>query len=242
MDVILCGSLGRMGGIFKKICESENCKVAAEVDIHSGEYCNISRVVGRFDCIIDFSAHTACESVCTYAQSYRLPVVIAVTGHSEDERVMIEKTAKTVPVFFSPNLSFGMYALCRYSAALAKLFPDADVEIIEKHHRGKVDAPSGSALKISECIRKERNGAYNVCGRYGHHLREMHEIGIHSLRCGNYPATHDVIIAGENERIVISHEVYDPKVFAVGAIRAAEFIIGKEPGLYGMDELMGDII
>ncbi len=240
MDVILCGSLGRMGSIFRSVCEAEKCRVTAQVDIHSADFCNIMRVEGKFDCIVDFSAHTACESVCTYAQNNSLPIVIAVTGHSEDEREMIEKCAKKVPVFFSPNLSFGMYELCRYACAAAKVFPDADIEIVEKHHKGKVDAPSGSALKIAEIIRGERAGAFNIYGRYGSRLRDRREIGIHSVRCGNYPATHEVIIATENERLTISHEVYNPKVFAIGAVRAAEFIIGKEPGLYGMSELLGD--
>ena len=168
-----------------------------------------------------------------------MPAVIATTGQNEEELVMIDQAAKHVPIFKSANMSVGVALLRKLVREATEVFPDADIEIIEAHHNRKVDAPSGTAIMLADAVRDVRSDAeYNI-GRGGHQKREKNEVGIQSIRMGNIVGEHEVIICTENQSITLKHSAYDRGLFAEGAISATRFIVGKEPGLYDMDDILG---
>lgn len=237
MNIILCGSMGRMGRAVKTLCENRGERIVGEADIRSGEFCNITRIDAAADVIIDFSSHMACEQNITYAVKRKIPIVVAVTGHTEEEVAMIEDAGREIPVFFSPNLSFGMTHLIKCVADTVKAFPGWDIEIIEKHYGGKLDSPSGSAEMICGKIAEIRPGIRVIHGRNGQRVRDKNEVCVHSVRCGNIPAQHEIILSGSGECIRLSHEVFSGEVFAHGALTAAEFIIKCKSGIYNMFDL-----
>ena len=158
------------------------------------------------DCIIDFSHHSAIAELCDYAVKNKLPLVIATTGHTEEENGMINEAAKTVPVFKSGNMSLGVALVACLSKIAAKAFPDADIEIVEKHHNQKLDVPSGTALLLADSIKQVKKDSEYVIGRHENGKRKKNEIGIHSLRMGNEVGTHEVIFAMGSQVITIKHE------------------------------------
>ena len=191
------------------------------------------------DVIIDFSSHLATASICDYAVKTKTPIVICTTGHTEEELAVIRKTAESVPVFHSANMSLGVALLCELARQAAALYPDADVEIVETHHNRKLDAPSGTALMIADRIREERPDAIYKLGRAGHEKREAREIGIHAVRMGNVVGEHEVRIGTDTETITLKHQAHDRSLFAEGAVVAARYLIGQKAGLYGMRDMLG---
>jgi 4-hydroxy-tetrahydrodipicolinate reductase len=193
----------------------------------------------KADVIIDFTTHTSAPELCEYAVRTKSALVVATTGHSEDELAAIKSAAASVPVFLSANMSLGVAVLRDLVRRAVAMFPDADVEIVETHHDRKLDSPSGTALLLAESVKTERPAARLVFGREGQAKRQKDEIGMHSLRMGNVVGEHTVYIATDNETLALSHHAASRAVFADGALVAAKHIVGKRPGLYDMTDVLG---
>ncbi|MDD6021364.1 MAG: 4-hydroxy-tetrahydrodipicolinate reductase [Acutalibacteraceae bacterium] len=241
MKIILNGSNGRMGREVIKLAEAgcRNAEIVAKVDI-TGEdgYRHISDVRESADCIVEFSSHLAAEEICSYAKKSGTPVVFASTGHTDEEKKKIEDLSRSVPVFFSANMSVGVALLVELAKKTAAAMPDADIEIVEVHHNGKLDAPSGTALMLADAIKQVRSNARLVLGRSGHARREKNDIGISSVRVGNIVGTHEVIVGTDTQTITIKHEAHSRALFAEGALSAAEFLIKQPAGLYTMQDMI----
>lgn len=190
------------------------------------------------DCIIDFSNHAGTKDLMDYAVSKNLAVVVCTTGHTEAELACIQKAAQSIPVFHSGNMSVGIALLTRLAKETAKMFPDADIEIVESHHNQKLDVPSGTALMLARAVQDARPDAELLVGRHENGKRKKNEVGIHSLRMGNTVGIHEVIVNTGTQIITLKHEAQDRSLFAEGALAAAAFITGKAPGLYDMNDLV----
>ena len=187
---------------------------------------------------MDFSHHLATPVLLAYAVQRKLPLVIATTGHTEDELALIREASGEIPIFFSYNMSLGIAVLTDMAKKVAAIYSDADIEIVEVHHNRKLDVPSGTALMIADAIRSVRDGAELVVGRHTNGKRSEKEIGIHSLRMGNVFGEHEVHIATDTEVLTIKHEVKDRSVLGEGALRAAAFLKDKPCGLYAMSDMV----
>jgi len=190
------------------------------------------------DAIIDFSHHSAVGAVMEYAKANHIAVVVGTTGHTAEEKEIIFEAAKHIPVFYSGNMSLGIAVLCRLAKQAAAAFPDADVEIAEIHHTRKVDAPSGTAKMLFEAVKEVRPNAVANCGRAGEGKRTKEEIGISALRMGNVVGIHEVHICTPSQTLTLRHEAANRAMFADGAVAAAEFVAGKAPGLYNMENFL----
>ena len=236
--------------ITEAVANSKEYKIVAGVDINASAlgsacsfpvYSSIDDFTANADVIIDFSHHSALPSLLDYAISHKTPIVVSTTGHTEDEMELMHTAANEVAIFFSRNMSIGvnlLIDLCRRAASA--LGEDFDIEIIEKHHHNKLDAPSGTAMMISEELKDARNGdAEFVYDRHEvRRKRDTREIGIHAVRGGSIVGEHDVIFAGANEIITLSHTATSRELFADGAIKAADFMTDKPAGLYSMSDLI----
>ena len=243
MKVVVNGALGRMGqALLRLIADKKHGAVlAAAVDCAS-ECEEVLQSLDEFDgvadVIIDFTNHAGTSELLSYSVANNIPLVICTTGHTEDELAEIEEASDDIPIFHSANMSLGVAALADLARKAAALFPDADIEIVEKHHNQKLDAPSGTALMIANKIKEERENATYIYGRGGHRKREKNEIGIHAIRMGNVIGEHEVMINTGNETITLKHEAHDRSLFADGALSAAEFIVNMPNGLYSMDDII----
>lgn len=249
MKVIINGVFGRMGrAVAACVKETEGAVTVYGVDIASGTAdfpvgAELGEFSGEADVIIDFSHHSQTGAVCDYAVQRGIPVVIATTGQTEEEKAQIAEAAKTVPVFLSANMSVGVALLCKLCEEAATVLTNADIEILEKHHNKKLDAPSGTALMIADSIKAVREDSRYVYDRSAVRAqRAKEEIGIQSVRAGNIVGEHEVLFALGNEHITISHSALSRELFADGAVRAAAFLIGKQAGLYNMKQLLGEIM
>lgn len=246
MKIVINGSRGRLGGaVIKLLLEGyKNASLAAAVDRNYTTSPNellfnkLDDFNGDADCIIDFSNHLVTKSLVDYAKRRNIPLVIATTGQTGEELQTIENASKEIPIFLSANTSLGIALLVELAKIATKTMPEANIEIIEKHHNRKLDSPSGTALLIADEIKEIRTNAKYIIGRHGKIKRENNEIGIHSVRLGNIVGEHEIIIGTDNETITLKHEAHDKALFAEGAIVAAEFLIHKTPGLYGMKDLI----
>lgn len=244
--IILNGCGGKMGrAVSAAVAARQDCEISCGVDISgakNGDYpvfTDINKAHG--DVIIDFSHPSALRGILEFAVKNGIPAVIATTGLSENDIGNIKEAAKKIPVFFSFNMSLGINLLSSLCVMASKVLGDGfDVEIVERHHGQKLDAPSGTAVMLADSINKANDGKYEY--EYDRHSRREtrphNEIGIHSVRGGNIVGDHEVIFAGHDEVITLSHSAYSKEVFAVGAVNAALFINGKAPGLYDMAELV----
>ena len=223
--------------------------IVAGVDINASSlsaacsfpiYEKISDFPGKADVIIDFSHHSALPSLIEYAKATKTPIVIATTGHTEEELALIEESAKEIAIFRSGNFSLGINLLISLAKQAAKtLGMDFDVEIVEKHHNKKLDAPSGTAIMIADAIASERSENEYVYDRHSvRKARESKEIGIHSVRGGTIVGEHEAIFAGENEIVTISHSAASREIFATGALRASAYLAKKDIGLYNMTDMI----
>lgn len=240
MKIIVNGAGGHMGREVCRLIEaSDSSIVAAKVDKFGGDgmLTDINDFTADADVIIDFSHHSASKELVKYAVARQIPIVIATTGHDDEELDAIEAAAKEVAVFMSANMSLGVALLVELAKKTAKVFPNADIEIIEKHHNRKLDAPSGTALMIARAIEEVRRGVKFVFGRGGQQKREQNEIGIHAVRGGNIVGEHEVIVCTDAEIITLKHEAQSRALFAEGAISAATFLAGKGAGLYSMQDI-----
>lgn len=192
------------------------------------------------DCLVDFSNHLCTKDLLQFAVGAKLPLVIATTGHTEEELALIKDAAKGIPIFHSANMSVGVALLVKLAKTAAAAMPDADIEIIEKHHNRKVDAPSGTAMMLYREIAAVRDNAPAKLGRSGIDKRNPGEIGIHAVRMGNIVGEHEVIIGTATQSITLKHEAYDRALFAEGAIVAADFVKDQKPGLYDMHDMLNE--
>ena len=248
MNIILNGALGFMGREVVKLCDScyRGARLAYGVDVGGSDksdfliYRSLNEIpdTDSVDCIVDFSHHSATEALVEFAMDKKIPLVLATTGHTDDELAMIKEAANEIPLFYSGNMSLGIALLVELAKTTAEAMPEAEIEIIEKHHDRKLDAPSGTALMLANGIKEVRPDAYTNLGRSGHGKRTHEEIGIHSIRMGNIVGEHEVIIGTQNQTITLKHEAHSRALFAEGALAAAEFICDKAPGLYDMKSLV----
>lgn len=244
IKVLVHGSNGKMGGhVMAEIAKSEDLELFCGVDPKStGEenykyYDSFDKVEGKADVIIDFSFHTLVKSVLDYAVKSETPVLIATTALDDEDKCAVARASQKVPVFLAANMSVGVALLADFAKRAAAMFPDADIEIVEAHHNRKVDAPSGTAVMLANAIKEVRPNAEYVYGRGGEAKRQKNEIGIHALRMANIVGEHEVYITTESQQLVLRHNAYDRALFADGAIKAARFLIGKENGLYTMQDM-----
>lgn len=240
IKIILNGACGRMGTEVEKIVNSaDDMEICARVDKFGDDcYNSIFDYTGAADVIIDFSHHTAVQELLQYATERKIPVIVATTGHTELELALIEKAAEKTAVFHSANMSLGVAILAELAKKAALAMPDADIEIVETHHNRKLDAPSGTALMLGEELKNTRENASLAIGRSGQCARQKNEIGIQSVRMGNIPGIHEILISTDNQTISIKHEAHSRALFADGAVSAARFMAGKRPGLYNMKNMI----
>ncbi|MBQ2881918.1 MAG: 4-hydroxy-tetrahydrodipicolinate reductase [Clostridia bacterium] len=248
VNILLCGCCGFMGRMICDCASSyEDINITAGVDLVDDGmrkfpvYKAIENVSVPVDVIIDFSHPSLLDGVLEYAEKHHVPAVLATTGLSEEQKRKIVKSSENVPLFFTANMSIGINVISELvKNAVSVLGLDYDIEIVEKHHRRKLDAPSGTALMLADAAASAREIPSEYI--YDRHSvrkpRSVNDIGISAVRGGTIVGEHDVIFAGEDEVITISHSAGSRKVFAVGAIRAALFINGKDNGLYDMSALI----
>lgn len=246
--IAITGACGHMGRVIAEIIsERTDCTVCAGID-------KIGESVGEFpvvksvfdltekpDVIIDFSHPSALSDLLNYCRMNGVPLVIGTTGYSEEEKSQITAASSQIPVFFTFNMSLGINLLAELAKKAAQVLGGQfDIEIVEKHHNRKKDAPSGTAIMLAEAINEELGNSKRYI--YDRHAvrrpRESDEIGMHSVRGGTIVGEHDIIFAGRDEVITLSHSAQSREVFAVGAVNAAVFLAGKPAGLYTMNELI----
>lgn len=238
MKIIINGSTGVMGAnLINIIKKGSKHDIAAEVSRSAPQYRSLDMFEGPADVVIDFSSHMLTDELMSYCEKRNLPVVVATTGQTPEEKARIAEAAEKIPVFYSGNMSVGVALLVELAKQTAKMFPEADIEIIERHHNRKLDVPSGTAVMIADGIKTVRPDAVYNIGRPEGGKRRKNEIGIVSLRYGNEVGTHEVIVATGTQTITLKHESEDRSLFAEGAVTAAEFLVNLAPGLYTMKDL-----
>jgi 4-hydroxy-tetrahydrodipicolinate reductase len=245
--IFLNGCCGHMGRVIVGICSTINeAQIVAGADTNPQDmgfpvYPSADACEQDYDVMIDFSHPGALPAVLQLTRTSGKPLVICTTGFSEEDQETIRALSETHAVFLSGNMSLGINVLIDLvKRAAAVLYPDFDIEIIEQHHRRKVDAPSGTALMIADEINHSQDDvfAYEYDRQSTRKPRDSRSIGIHSIRGGNIVGEHSVLFAGPEENITISHSANTRDVFAVGAVKAALFLAGKGPGLYSMKDLL----
>lgn len=250
-NIILSGALGRMGrAVTAAAVERGDILVTAGIDPMGGTadyplYAAPADIPAdcAADAIIDFSHHTALPALLEFAVARNLPIVVATTGHDEAELAAMHEAAKKIPVFYSRNMSLGinlLIELCRRAAST--LGTGFDVEIIERHHNRKLDAPSGTALMLADAIAEVREESEYVYDRHTvRRQRDPREIGIHAVRGGTIVGEHEVMFAGRDEVVTLSHSAASREVFATGALAAAAWLPGKVPGMYAMQDMVAEL-
>jgi 4-hydroxy-tetrahydrodipicolinate reductase len=245
--ILLCGCNGKMGKVVAS-CVSDNtmCEIVAGVDIKSLNdstfpvYKNINEFTKKADVIIDFSHPDALSTMLPYAIKNKIAVVIATTGLSSVNIEKLKNATKYIPVFYSANMSLGVNLIIELAKKAASVLNGFDIEIVEKHHNQKIDAPSGTAIMIADAVSKvlpdEPTYIYDRHSKMA--KRSKNEIGIHAIRGGTIVGEHEIIFAGRDEVITISHSAASKEIFANGAVNAALYIADLEPGLYDMGDLV----
>jgi 4-hydroxy-tetrahydrodipicolinate reductase len=250
-NIVICGSSGKMGKVIHNIISTrDDCKVMAGIDKYAEGSTDfpvvttpkqLSSLSIEPDVIIDFSHPSVLDELLDYCLTNRVALVIATTGYNQEEVKKIHKAAKDIPLFFTANMSLGVNLIAELAKKAVTVLGDQfDIEIVEKHHNQKVDAPSGTALMLADALNEELDHQYSYT--YDRHSvrekRTKKEIGLHAIRGGTIVGEHDIIFAGRDEVITLSHHAASKEVFAVGAVNAAVFLKGKEPGLYNMKDLI----
>lgn len=246
--ILLSGCNGKMGQVITNIARyREDVKIVAGFDINDSiangypvftelEQCNVA-----VDVIIDFSHPAALQHVLNYAVSRKIPLIVATTGLSDEQVTKIKEYTHTIPILFSANMSLGVNLLLELVQKAAKLlYSNFDIEIVERHHNQKIDAPSGTALALADAINQALPEKYRyVYDRHTNRVkRSKDEIGIHAIRGGNIAGDHTVIFAGNDEIIELRHIANSKEIFGVGALKAAVFLHDKEPNFYTMKDLL----
>ena len=247
-NIAICGANGKMGkNIYNCIKDRDDCTVVAGVDIFTQQYADFPIVESpdklpvKPDVIIDFSNPALLHDLLAYCLSTGTPLVIGSTGYSDEQIAQIKSAAQQIPVFFTYNMSLGVNLLVNLAKKAAEVLGDRfDVEIVEKHHNQKIDAPSGTAIMLANAVNEAfDNTKQYVYDRHSRRQkRDKNEIGMHSIRGGTIVGEHDVIFAGNDEVITLSHSAASKSVFAEGSVKAALFIKDKPAGLYDMQMLI----
>lgn len=225
---------GAMGHI---VCDLLGDELAYPVALEC-EYKSLEETDKSFDCIIDFSNPANLDMIVQFAKKYKKPVVFATTGYTEAELLKINALAKEVPVLRSANFSLGVILLNRLVKEITPILKDSfDIEIVEAHHHHKVDSPSGTAKMLLNSAVEVTDFTPNY-ERLGYSPRKPNEIGIHSIRGGSIVGEHEVLYCGEDETITLKHSAQSKKIFAVGAIKAAHFLVEQSIGLYDMEDVL----
>lgn len=246
--IVLCGACGKMGAaIAAAVDNRSDCEIVAGVDIAKKEglgfpvYSSFAEISETANVVIDFSNPVCLDDMLAYCIEKKLPAVICTTGYSPEQVAQIKEASKEIAIFYSGNMSLGINLLIELSKKAAKVFGESfDIEIIEKHHNQKLDAPSGTALMIADAITEyAKNDAQYVYDRHAYRKkRDKREIGIHAVRGGNIVGEHEVLFAGTDELFTISHSARSKSVFAVGAVNAAVYMNGQSAGMYDMSDLL----
>ena len=250
LKVILSGCCGHMGRVVTDMIKSEkDMEIVAGVDIAEDPslsypvYANLTDCQEEADVVIDFSTAAAMDSLLAACETKKLPLVLCTTGLSEAQLAKLDEITSVIPVLRSANMSLGINLLMKLvqDAARTLFGADFDIEIVEQHHRRKLDAPSGTALALADSINDALDGAchytFDRSGR--HEKRDPYEIGISAVRGGSIVGEHDVIFAGDDEVVRISHSAYSRSIFAKGAISAARFLACQPAGMYTMSDVIG---
>ena len=245
------GCNGKMGQVITRLVSADSsCEIVAGFDINDTiendypVFKNPDEFTGEADVVIDFSHPSALGAILSYCKKRKLPIILCTTGLSSEQKEEFTAASKEIPVFFSANMSLGINLLIALAKKAAKLLEGSfDIEIVERHHNQKLDAPSGTALAIADAI--DETLSYPAEYVYDRHSvrrkRKKTEIGLHAVRGGTIVGDHDIIFAGNDEVIELKHSAHSKEVFAVGAIKAAKFITGKPAGMYSMSDLMSNI-
>ncbi len=260
VNILLNGCCGRMGQAITRLAECrDDLKVIAGIDIRDNGKCpypvftspttaksfiDTKQGQDKVDVIIDFSNPDALKSVTDLAATAGKALIVATTGLSPEQREMLKTVSGKIPLFYSANMSLGINLLISLAKKAAEVLGAGfDIEIIEKHHNQKIDAPSGTAIAIADALNSDTDKPsqkYEYI--YERHSRRAKrpagEIGIHSVRGGTIAGEHTIIYAGNDEVLEISHQAASRDIFAAGALRAALFIAGKAPGFYGMNDVL----
>ena len=240
--VVICGANGKMGHtVASCIADRDDCKVIGGIDSYTAKYADFPIVASPAelpevpDVIIDFSNPSTLDSLLEYALVNNVALVLATTGYDDAQIQKIQSTSQQIPISLGINL---LVELAKKAATV--LGGQFDIEIVEKHHNQKIDAPSGTAIMIANAINETLDNSYHYV--YDRHARRMKrdskEIGMHSIRGGKIVGEHDVIFAGQDEVITLSHSAASKTVFAVGAVNAAVYLCGKPAGMYDMKQLV----
>lgn len=248
--VIMHGCNGKMGQtISGLIAEDPDVELVAGIDARDDGhnpypvFTDIEKCDVEADCLIDFSAAAAVDRLLDYCLERKLPCVLCTTGLSEAQLARVDEVSKQVAILKSANMSLGINLLLKMLKEVAAVLAPAgfDIEIVEKHHNLKLDAPSGTALALADSINEELNGEYEyVYDRSGRRERRpKKEIGLSAVRGGTIVGDHDVIFAGADEVVTFSHTAYSKAVFGKGAVQAAKFLAGKPAGMYDMSQVVG---
>ena len=249
--IIMNGCNGKMGQVISRlVSEDDSCEIVAGFDVNDNientypVFTNADDFTGDADVVIDFSHPSALTNVLNYCKKRNLPVILATTGFSDEQKKEFNEASKEIPVFFSANMSLGINLLIDLAKKATKLLEgNFDIEIVERHHNQKIDAPSGTALAIADAI--DETLSFPAEYVYDRHAvrkkRKKTEIGLHAVRGGTIVGDHEVIFAGTDEVIELKHSAHSKEVFAVGAIKAAKFMTDKPAGMYNMNDLISNL-
>ncbi len=248
-NIILRGCNGKMGQVITQIVEEdENAVIVAGIDITQNKmnkypvYQSFMKCNVNADVIIDFSSPINLEEMLEFAINRKIGVVLCTTGFTKEQLTFIDRAATQIPILRSANMSMGINLITKLLKEAAVVLSDAgfDIEIVEKHHNKKIDAPSGTALALADAMNEALNNEYEYIydRTTKRSARESKEIGISAVRGGTIVGEHEVIFAGTDEVIEIKHTAYSKAIFAKGAVQAAKFLPGKSAGMYQMSDLM----
>lgn len=250
VKMIMHGCNGKMGRVITELVNAdENVEIVAGVDTYMGTpnaypvFAKVEECDVEADVVVDFSNAAAVDGLLAYCRAKNLPVVLCTTGLSEEQLAKVEETAKETAVLRSANMSLGINLLMKLLQDAAKVLAPSgfDVELVEKHHNQKLDAPSGTALALADAVNAALNQeyTYNYDRSKERKKREKKEIGIAAVRGGTIVGEHEVLFAGTDEVIEFKHTAYSRSVFAKGALEAAKFLAGKPSGMYDMSDVIG---
>ncbi len=247
INLLISGANGRMGKkVYEAVCSADGISAVCGVDISENfsnpnyrVYDSFIKIEEKVDVIVDFSIPANLDNILSFCLDKKIPAVLCATGYTAEQVEKIKSASEKIAVFRSGNMSLGVNVLIDLVKKAAEALSLFDVEIIEKHHNNKVDAPSGTALMLADAVKEVDQNKFNLYGREGIcGKRDPKEIGIHAIRGGNIVGEHDVIFAGNFETITLSHQATDRSVFAEGAVKAAKYIVNKKVGLYNMSDVI----
>lgn len=248
--IIMHGCNGKMGQVITGlVADDPNAQIVAGIDIVDNRdngypvFTDIKKCDVAADVIVDFAAAAAVDALLDYSVEKQIPVVLCTTGLSDEQLARVKESSKKVAILKSANMSLGINTLMKLLKEAANVFAPAgyDIEIVEKHHNQKVDAPSGTAIALADSINEARGGEYEYVYDRSQvrKKRDKKELGISAVRGGTIVGEHEVIFAGIDEVIEFKHTAYSKSVFAKGAVEAAKFLAGKPAGMYDMADVIG---